>query len=130
MINGLFQPTSYQINCNLITVETENNILIMKNLILILLVITSAISCNYIEKEERILVKEEGELLLVINAPKARCYKRQQVIEGGLQKVDGVSQSILDLSKKQVSIAYTPECITPELLSSTVEKLIEEIPCK
>ena len=102
----------------------------MKNIVIIVLLVLSAISCNRIKKEERVLVKGENDAILVINTPKARCHKCQKIIEGGLQKVDGVSQSILDLSKKQVSIVYTPESTTPEILNAAVEKLTEEIPCK
>ncbi|GGD18310.1 heavy-metal-associated domain-containing protein [Hyunsoonleella pacifica] len=102
----------------------------MKKSIFILLILVSVISCNRIEKEERVLVKPEGEAVLVINTPKARCHKCQKIIEGGLQKVDGVSQTILDLNTKQVSIVYTPESTTSEVLNATVEKLVKEIPCK
>lgn len=102
----------------------------MKKITIIALFVLSAIACNRIKKEERVLVKGENDAVLVLNTPKAKCHKCQKVIEAGLQKVEGVSQSILDLSKKQVSIVYTPENTTPEILSATVEKLTEEIPCK
>lgn len=100
----------------------------MKKIVVIVLLV--GLSCNRIKKEERVLVKGENDAVLVINTPKAMCHKCQNIIEGGLQKVDGVSQSILDLNTKQVSIVYSPENKTPEILSATVEKLTEKTPCK
>lgn len=102
----------------------------MKKIVVIILLALSVISCNRIKKEERVLLKGENDAVLVINTPKARCHKCQKIIESGLQNIDGVSQSILDLSKKQVSIVYTPLNTTPKILNATVEKLTKEIPCK
>ncbi|WP_299549703.1 heavy-metal-associated domain-containing protein [Seonamhaeicola sp.] len=102
----------------------------MKKIILIVLVSLSVVSCNRIKPEERVLLKGEDDAVLVINTPKARCHKCQKIIEEGLQDINGVSQSILDLNTKKVSIVYAPENTTPEILSSTVEKLTEQIPCK
>ncbi len=102
----------------------------MKKIILIVLSILLLVSCNRIGKEERILVKGEEDEVLVIDTPKARCNKCQKIIEGGLQNINGVNQSILNLNTKQVSIVYSPETTTPEILNLTVEKLTEEIPCK
>ncbi len=102
----------------------------MKKIVLMALVVMSAISCNRIEKEKRVLVKGKGDAVLVLNMPKAKCHKCQKIIEDGLQKINGVSQSILDLNTKKVSIVYAPEDTTPELLSSSAEKLIKQIPCK
>jgi len=102
----------------------------MKKIILIVLLAFTAVSCNRIEKEERVLVKGENDAVLVINTPKARCLKCQKIIEDGLQNINGVNQSILDLNTKKVSIVYTPENTTPEILSATFEKLTEQIPCK
>lgn len=90
----------------------------------------SAISCNRIKKEERVLMKEENEAVLVLNTPKARCHKCQKIIEGGLQNIYGVNQSILDLNTKQISIVYNPENTNPEMLSSAVSELTTQIPCK
>lgn len=102
----------------------------MKKIVVIVLLALAAIACNRIQKEERVLAKGDHDAVLVIHTPKVRCHKCQNIIEGGLQQVEGVSQSILDLNKKQVSIVYTPEHTTPEILSATVEKLMGEIPCK
>lgn len=102
----------------------------MKKTAIIILLIVTAISCNRIKKEERILVKAENDTVLVINTPSAKCHKCQTIIESGLQEIEGVSQSILDLNKKQVSIVYNPENITSEKLNKTVEHLTEKTPCK
>lgn len=102
----------------------------MKKIILIALIIVSTTSCNRIKKEERVLVKGENDAVLVINTPKAKCYKCQKIIEDGLQNINGVKQSILDLNLKKVSIVYTPENTTPEILSKTVVALTKQIPCK
>ncbi|GAB1856878.1 hypothetical protein MHTCC0001_17140 [Flavobacteriaceae bacterium MHTCC 0001] len=102
----------------------------MKTIIVIALVLLAMISCNRIEKEERELVKGEDDAVLVINTPKARCHNCQKIIEDGLQNISGVSQSILNLNTKQVSIVYAPESTSPEVLNATVEKLTEQIPCK
>jgi len=102
----------------------------MKKIIVLIIVVFSVIGCNRIEKEERVLVKGKDDLVLVINTPKAKCHKCQKIIEDGLQNISGVSQSILDLNSKKLSIVYSPENTTPKILSSTVEKLTEQIPCK
>ena len=102
----------------------------MKKTILAVSILYTLLSCNRIAKEERVLVKAEGETVLILNTPKAGCHKCQKIIEGGLQNITGVSQSILDLNSKQISIVYSPENTTPEILSSTVEALTAKIPCK
>jgi len=102
----------------------------MKKIILITLITISAISCNRIKKEERVLVKGDNDAVLVLNTPQAKCHKCQKIIEGGLQNIDGVSQSILNLNTKKISIVYNPDNTTPEILSSTVEELTTKIPCK
>ncbi|MCK8521256.1 hypothetical protein M0D21_06750 [Aquimarina sp. D1M17] len=101
----------------------------MKNAILIALLLFIT-SCNRIEKEERILVQKEGDATLVINTPKAACKKCQKIIEGGLQNENGVHQSILDLQSKNLSVVYTPEKTTPEILEVAIEQLAQQIPCK
>ena len=63
----------------------------MKTIILIALVVYTLISCNRITKEERVLVKGEGEAVLVLNTSKAGCHKCQKIIEGGIQNITGVS---------------------------------------
>ncbi len=102
----------------------------MKKVVLLTLVLVSSLSCNQIKEEKRVLVKGEDKEVLVINTPKARCYKCQGIIEGVLNKTEGVSQSILNLNTKEVSIVYSPETTSPEVLNATVEKLTEQIPCK
>ncbi|WP_025744114.1 heavy-metal-associated domain-containing protein [Aquimarina pacifica] len=102
----------------------------MKKIILIPLILMSLVSCNHIAKEERVLIKGENDVVLVLNTPKARCHKCQKIIEDGLQKIDGVHQSILDLNIKQISIVYDPKNTTPEKLSSAVKELTTQIPCK
>lgn len=102
----------------------------MKKIILTILVIITLISCNRIAKEERVLVQAEGNAVLVLNTPKAKCHKCQKIIENGIQNVNGVSQSILNLNSKQISIVYSPENTTPEILRATVDELTTKIPCK
>ncbi|MEW7281300.1 heavy-metal-associated domain-containing protein [Aquimarina sp. 2201CG1-2-11] len=96
-------------------------------IITILLVI---ISCNRIEKEERVLRQDPGDEIFVIHVPKAGCKKCQKIIEEGLQNENGVQQSILDLSSKKLSVVYTPEKVTPKILETTVKKIAKKIPCK
>lgn len=101
----------------------------MKKTILAALIIFLVISCNFIEKEERVLVKGKSDEVLVLNTPRAGCHKCQKIIEEGLQNIEGVSQSILNLNSKQISIVYSPENITPEILSSAVKELTIKTPC-
>ncbi|WP_109299376.1 cation transporter [Aquimarina sp. AU474] len=101
----------------------------MKKVIL-LAIILAIVSCNHIEQEERVLVRENGDASLVINIPKAACKKCQKIIEAGLQNENGIRQSILDLNSKNLSVVYTPEKTTPEILKATIEKLAKQIPCK
>lgn len=102
----------------------------MKNIVLIVLTVFAVVSCNRIEKEERVLVKAANDAVLVISTPKARCHKCQKIIESGLKKVDGVSQTILDLNTKKVSIVYSPKSTNPEILTKKVEALKKQTPCK
>ena len=102
----------------------------MKKIALIALLLASVVACNRIKEEKRVLVKGENDAVLVVNTPKARCYKCQSIIEGGLNKMEGVSQSILNLNTKEVSIVYSPEKISPERLNTTVDDLVTQIPCK
>jgi copper chaperone CopZ len=102
----------------------------MKKIILATLVVITLIACNGIAKEERVLAQGKDDAVLVLNTPKAKCPKCQKIIEDGLQNVNGVSQSILNLNSKQISIVYSPENTTPEILSATVEELTTKIPCK
>ncbi|WP_203257092.1 cation transporter [Hyunsoonleella ulvae] len=101
----------------------------MKQIALVI-VLLSVLACNRIKEEKRVIVKGENDAVLVIKTPKARCYKCQNIIENGLNNLSGVSQSILNLNTKEVSIVYTPENTTPEILNATVEALTEKIPCK
>lgn len=102
----------------------------MKKTILTTLILCLIISCNFIGKEERVLVKGKGDEVLVLKTPKAGCHKCQRIIEEGLLNVNGVSQSILNLNSKEISIVYSPGNTTPEILSSTVGELTKKIPCK
>lgn len=100
----------------------------MKKIIVLALVLFSILSCNY--KEDRVLVKAEGEAILVVNTPTAGCRKCQKHIESALKNIDGVSQSILNLNTKKVSIVYSPETTSEAILSSTMEELKKKIPCR
>ena len=102
----------------------------MKKTVLLALILLLVVACNRIKEEKRVLIKGEGEAVLVLKTPKARCHKCQTIIEGGLNNLDGVSQSILNLNTKEVSIVYSPENTSPEILNSVVEDLTEKIPCK
>jgi mercuric ion binding protein len=102
----------------------------MKKIVIIIATALANSSCTQIAKEERVLVKNLSDSLLVINVPKAACENCQNVVEGGLSKVNGVKQSILNLHTKQVSIVYNPIAITSSELKNITKSLINEIPCK
>ena len=102
----------------------------MKEKVMILAAIFAFSSCNQIAKEERVLVKNLSDSLLVINVPKAGCENCQKVIEDGLFNEKGIKQSILNLHTKQVSIVYKPNEVTAAELQTKVKSLINEIPCK
>ncbi|WP_075342147.1 cation transporter [Tenacibaculum agarivorans] len=99
-----------------------------------ILVITSIIliiaSCNRIGPEKRVLNVSEKDSVFVMSIPKAGCKNCQKVIEGGLAKVKGVKQTILNLNSKEVSIAYNPEDTNSKILKNKVTKLAQNIPCK
>ncbi|KAA1247900.1 heavy-metal-associated domain-containing protein [Aquimarina sp. RZ0] len=100
----------------------------MKKAIIALILLGT--SCNLTEKEERVLIQRNDNSLMVINVPEARCKKCQKIIEEGLQYQEGVQQSILDLNTKKVSIVYQPDRTSPKALETTVETLVQLIPCK
>ncbi|BDS10524.1 cation transporter [Aureispira anguillae] len=102
----------------------------MKTIIIVVAIFLAITSCNRIPKEERVLVKGAADSVLVVAVPKARCYKCQNIIEGGLKEVKGVQQSILNLHTKEVSIVYTPDLTNPEALEGKVANLIPQLPCK
>lgn len=87
-------------------------------------------SCNFIEKEERVLIQGNDDSIMVIDVPKAGCGKCQNIIEQGLKHQEGVQQSILDLNTKKVSILYKADKTSPEALKTTVQNLVQRIPCK
>lgn len=100
--------------------------------IISLLIITTLIattSCNQIKDEKRVVVKGESDLLLVVKIPDAACQKCQKVIEDGLKDEKGISQSILNLKTKEVSVVYDPLLTSPEIISGTVSKLRPNMPC-
>lgn len=102
----------------------------MKKIVLTITVALTISSCNQVAKEERVLIKNPSDSLLVINVPKAGCENCQNVVEGGLYSVNGVKQSILNLNTKQVSIVYNASIITAKALEHKTKSLINEIPCK
>ena len=102
----------------------------MKKIVITIATALAFSSCTKIAKEERVLVKNLSDSLLVINVPKASCENCQNVVEGGLSKVNGVKQSILNLHTKQVSIVYNPSVIKANELQIKTKSLINEIPCK
>lgn len=102
----------------------------MKKLLLLVVTIFTMVSCYQIPPETRVLAKGETDEVLVVDVPNARCYKCQNIIEGGLAKEAGVKQSILNLHTKQVSIVYEPNQTTSEALENKVSDLIPELPCK
>lgn len=99
-------------------------------IILSMLMVVLAFSCNRIGKEERVLNVGEKDAVVVIKTPKARCHNCQSIIEAGLNATKGVKQTILNLNKREVSIVYTPEVATPGALHAKVEALTTQIPCK
>ncbi|MBQ4822882.1 heavy-metal-associated domain-containing protein [Aquimarina sp. MMG016] len=101
----------------------------MKNVIRIIILLI-LFSCNHIKKEKRVLIQKKGDAVMVVNIPKAACKKCQRIIEEGLQNESGVQQSILDLHTKRLSVVYTPEETSSEILGTTIEKLAKQIPCK
>jgi copper chaperone CopZ len=102
----------------------------MKKIIAITVVVLTVLSCNRIAKEERVLVKKADDAVLKIATPKAKCLKCQKIIETGLETINGVHQSILDLNEKHVSIVYNPNHTSPEALSAAVAELTTKTPCK
>jgi len=102
----------------------------MKKIILLAITSLILVSCNRIGKEERVLVKEDTDLVFVFDIPKAGCKNCQRVVEGGLENEKGVKQSILNLNTKQVSIVYQPDVTTREVLEKRVTTLMSKIPCK
>ncbi len=102
----------------------------MKKILAIALMVLTVLSCNRIAKEERVLVKKADDAVLKIATPKAKCSKCQKIIETGLETINGVQQSILDLNAKHVSIVYNPNHTSPEALNAAVAELTTKIPCK
>ena len=100
-----------------------------RNLLLIAISIISAISCNQIKNENRVVIKGKTDSLLIVEIPDAACDKCQKVIEDGLANQTGVKQSILNLKTKEVSIVYDPLLIAPQNLIDTVTKLSYKMPC-
>jgi hypothetical protein len=99
----------------------------MKKLIFIGL---TALFSSCVQKETRVLVFGEGEVLLELRTPTAACGKCQKVMEDGLKEVKGVSASILNLNTKKVSIAYSPKTTDSISLKKTVLQLTKQFPCK
>ena len=101
----------------------------MKNIVYFYLFIM-LFSCNQIPKEERVLLVEDSDLVHVINVPKAGCRNCQKIIEGGLKDVKGVKQSILNLQTKEVSIVYSPNATSQDIIEKKVQILKGNLPCK
>jgi cation transport ATPase len=102
----------------------------MKKIVITIATALAFSSCTQIAKEERVLVKNLSDSLLVINVPKASCENCQNVVEDGLLNEKGVKQSILNLNTKQVSIVYAPSITNPFIIKATVNKLVTQMPCK
>ncbi len=102
----------------------------MKKILLTITIAFSLMACNRIEKETRVLVKSNTDSLLVVNIPQASCPKCQQVIEGGLAINQGIKQSILNLTTKQVSVVYNPAITSAQVIEASLNKLIPQMPCK
>lgn len=86
-------------------------------------------SCNQIQDEKRVIVQGESDSLLVVKISDAACDKCQKVIEGGLKNEKGISQSILNLKTKEVSVVYDPQVTSPEIIIATITKLRPDMPC-
>jgi copper chaperone CopZ len=102
----------------------------MKRLVFIITLACIVASCNRIEKETRILVKDKKDAVLVISVPQASCRNCQKVMETGLAKSKGIKQSILNLNTKQISVVYDPSMTTVKAIETSINKLISQLPCK
>ncbi len=102
----------------------------MKNVFIILLSVFALVSCNRIPEETRVLNVGEQDKVVEVEVPNAVCHKCQNFIEGGLALESGVKQSILNLHTKKVSIVFSPEETSADLLAEKVYDLIPQMPCK
>ncbi len=103
----------------------------MKAIISILsVVLVLFISCNRLPEETRLLIKGEGDAVLVLSVPNASCSKCQNIMETGLNNTKGIKQSILNLHTKEVSIVYDPKEASTDNLEKIVESLRTQFPCK
>lgn len=102
----------------------------MKNIIIILVCMLSLFACNRIAEETRVLNVGEFDSVVEVDVPNAVCHKCQNFIEGGLALESGVKQSILNLHTKKVSIVFSPEETSADLLTDKVYDLIPQMPCK
>lgn len=102
----------------------------MKKICFLLVLLFTLSSCNRIPPEERVIVKQESDSLLVLSVPNGKCMKCQGIMETGLGTELGVKQSILNLHTKEVSIVYDAEKISAEDLENKVEDLRLQFPCK
>lgn len=99
------------------------------NTILLFLLLIN-IGCNQSSNIEKTIVKGINDSLYKIYIPKAACKNCKQVVENGLAKVEGVKDSELNLSKKELSIIYNPLIISPRSLEFIMSNLSHEMPCK
>jgi len=106
----------------------------MKKINRIFLLLSSLIiaitSCNQIKEDNRVLVKGANDSILIIKMPTAGCQNCKKIIEDGLFTELGLSQSILNLKNKEVSIVYNPKIISSEKITKTIAELSAKMPCK
>ena len=102
----------------------------MKHLFVLLLSLVTLIACNRIPEETRVLNVGDFDQVVEVEVPNAVCHKCQNFIEGGLALESGVKQSILNLHTKKVSIVFSPEETSADLLTEKVYDLIPQMPCK
>ena len=96
---------------------------------LIIIALIATTSCNQIKEETRVITQSEGDSLLVVSIPDAACWKCQKVIEDGLSDVQGVKQSILNLTTKEVSVVYNPQLTTAEAITNTIKEHRPNMAC-
>ncbi|MDO9184429.1 MAG: heavy metal-associated domain-containing protein [Bacteroidia bacterium] len=102
---------------------------IKRQIALVVFIGMTAMACNQIKDEKRVINKGSNDSLLTINLPDAACENCQRIIEDGLNGENGIKQSILNLKSKDVSIVYDPNLTSAKTIMSVVAKLSYKMPC-
>ena len=64
-----------------------------------------------------------AELKELVVKSSVQCEMCDKTLQKGLKKINGIEKIVVDIEKKEITVKYNPETVTPEKIKSAITKL-------